>query len=38
MIKVNESDETQMDVKEKNLRKEIGLRLSLYALDRLVRS
>jgi hypothetical protein len=33
MIKVNESDETQMDVKEKNFCKEMGLRVSLYALD-----
>ena len=37
MIKVNGSDEIQMDVKEKNLCKEMDRRVSLYALDRLSR-
>lgn len=34
MIKVDESDETQMDVRERNFSKEMVLRVSLYALDR----
>ena len=34
MIKVDESDEMQMDAREKNFRRAMGLRVSLYALDR----